>query len=140
MFETFDSHEQSLCSANDVVACTDRIGFEILILSRIYYLFWLLWQDVDSKVAGEKVYPRQTWNLISHVVSAFSNHEISLWCHRPMNATQADACMYHRDRTYLFGMYCMHCPVTSQANACRYCMGSKVLSLSWIYLYPSYFV
>jgi hypothetical protein len=36
-------------------------------------------------------------------------------------------------------MYCMHCPVTSQADACRYCMGSKVSSLSRIYLYFSYF-
>ncbi len=30
---------------------------------------------------------------------------------------------------------CMHRPVTSQADACTYCMGSKVSSLSWIYLY-----
>jgi hypothetical protein len=29
--------------------------------------------------------------------------------------------------------------MTSQANACRYCMGSKVSSLSQIYLYSSYF-
>ncbi len=35
---------------------------------------------------------------------------------------------------------CMHQPVTSQAYACTYCMGSKVSSLSWIYLYSSYFV
>ncbi len=34
---------------------------------------------------------------------------------------------------------CMHRPVTSQANTCTYCMGSKVLSLSRIYLYSSYF-
>ncbi len=56
-----------------------------------------------------------------------------------MHATQADACMYYRDRTYLYGMNCMHCPVTSQSDACRYCMGSKVSSLSQIYLYFSYF-
>jgi len=30
---------------------------------------------------------------------------------------------------------CMHWPVTSQADACTYCMGSKVSSLSQIYLY-----
>ncbi len=30
-------------------------------------------------------------------------------------------------------------PVTSQADACTYCMGSKVSSLSQIYLYSSYF-
>jgi len=35
---------------------------------------------------------------------------------------------------------CMHQPVMSQANACTYCMGSKVSSLSRIYLYSSYFV
>jgi hypothetical protein len=37
----------------------------------------------------------------------------------------------------------MHWPVTSWAvhmvAACTYCMGSKVLSLSQIYLYSSYF-
>jgi len=34
---------------------------------------------------------------------------------------------------------CMHWPVTSQADACTYNMGSKVSSLSRIYLYSSYF-
>ncbi len=34
---------------------------------------------------------------------------------------------------------CMHQPVTSQADACTNCMGFKVSSLSWIYLYSSYF-
>jgi hypothetical protein len=29
--------------------------------------------------------------------------------------------------------------MTSQADACRYCTGSKVSSLSWIYIYSSYF-
>ncbi len=29
--------------------------------------------------------------------------------------------------------------VMSQAKACTYCMGSKVSSLSWMYLYSSYF-
>jgi len=33
----------------------------------------------------------------------------------------------------------MHWPVTSQADAYTYCMGSKVSSLYWIYLYSSYF-
>jgi hypothetical protein len=33
----------------------------------------------------------------------------------------------------------MHRPVTSQADACIYCMGSKVSSLSQIYLYSIYF-
>jgi len=92
-----------------------------------------------TKVAGVKVYPRQTWNFRSHAVSACSNHMIGPWCHRLMHVTQADACMYHRDWTCLYGMYCMHCPVKSQADACRYCMGSKVSSLSRIYLYSSYF-
>ncbi len=34
------------------------------------------------KVAGVKVYLRQTWNFRSRAVSAC----ISLWCHRPMHA------------------------------------------------------
>ncbi len=33
----------------------------------------------------------------------------------------------------------MHRPVTSKADACTYCMGSKVSNLSWIYLHSSYF-
>jgi hypothetical protein len=33
----------------------------------------------------------------------------------------------------------MHKPVMSQADACTYCIGSKVSSLSRIYLYSSYF-
>jgi hypothetical protein len=75
------------------------------------------------KVAGVKVYPRQTWNFRSHAVTACSNHVVSLWRHRPMHAPQAN---------------CMHCPMTSQADACRYCMGSKGSSLSQICLYFSY--
>jgi hypothetical protein len=34
---------------------------------------------------------------------------------------------------------CMYWPLTSQADACIYCMGSKVSGLSRIYLYSSYF-
>jgi hypothetical protein len=34
---------------------------------------------------------------------------------------------------------CMHWPVMSQANACTYCMGSKVSSLSRINLCSNYF-
>jgi hypothetical protein len=34
---------------------------------------------------------------------------------------------------------CMHQPVTLWADACTYCMGSKVSSLSRIYLYSGYF-
>jgi hypothetical protein len=35
---------------------------------------------------------------------------------------------------------CMHWPVMSQADACTYCIRSKVSRLSRIYLYSSYFV
>ncbi len=49
-----------------------------------------------GKVAGVKVYPRQTWNFRSHAVSAC----IGLWCHsRCMNLT--GLCMH------LIGL-CMH--------------------------------
>jgi hypothetical protein len=47
-------------------------------------------------------------------------------------------CM-HRPVTS-WGNTWMHLPVTSQADACTYCMGSKVSSFSRIYLYTSYFV
>jgi len=34
-------------------------------------------------------------------------------------------------------MYYMHCPMTSQGDACTYCMGSVVLISSRIYLTPA---
>jgi len=73
------------------------------------------------KVAGVKVYLRQTWNFRSHAVSAC----IGLWHHWLMHAP-------HR---LMHCMYCMHCPMTSQADVYSYCMGSGVLILFWIYLY-----
>ncbi len=44
-----------------------------------------------NKVAGVKVYPRQTWNFSSHVVIAC----ISLWHHRPMHACTACTAPWH---------------------------------------------
>jgi hypothetical protein len=82
----------------------------------------------DTKLAGVKVYLRQTRNFRAHAVSAC----IGLWCHGAMH--EVCACI---------SLWCMHQPVMSQAHhmvaACTYCMGSKVSSLSRIYLYPSYF-
>ncbi len=43
----------------------------------------------------------------------------------------ADACT---SQAYVC-MYCMHCPMMSQVDACSYCMGSVVLISSGIYLY-----
>ncbi len=74
-----------------------------------------------TKVAGVKVYQRQTWNFRFHAVSAC----IGLWHHRPMHAP-------HR---LMHACYWRHCPITSQVDACSYCMGSVVLILSRIYLY-----
>jgi len=45
--------------------------------------------------------------------------------------SQANACT---SQAYAC-MYCMHCPMTSQANADSYCMSSVVLILCQIYLY-----
>jgi hypothetical protein len=47
-------------------------------------------------------------------------------------------CM-HQPVTSWGNVRCMHWPVMSQANACTYCLGSKVSSLSQTYLYSSYF-
>ncbi len=66
------------------------------------------------------LHPRQTWNFRSLAVSACN----SLWHHRLMYAPHRHACMY-----------CMYCSMTSQANACSYCMGSAVLISCQIYLY-----
>jgi hypothetical protein len=52
--------------------------------------------------------------------------------------SQANACTYCIAQVNAC-TYCMHCPMTSQANACSYCMGSVVLISSRIYLYSSYF-
>ncbi len=80
------------------------------------------------KVAGVKVYTRQTWNFRAHAVSPC----IGLWRHGSMHAVCTCICLW-----------CMHQPVTSYADhvfaPCTYCMGFKVSSLSQIYLYSSYF-
>jgi len=45
---------------------------------------------ICDKVAGVKVYPRQTWNFRSHAVSAC----IDLWHHRLMHADTARALLF----------------------------------------------
>ncbi len=40
-----------------------------------------LWPHSPPKVAGVKVYPRETWNFWSHAVSACSNHVTGPWYH-----------------------------------------------------------
>ncbi len=75
------------------------------------------WNEFFCKVAGVKVYPRQTWNFMSHAVSTC----ISLWCHsllhaphRHMHACTACNAPWHLRPTYA---------VTAWAQ------------LFWIYLY-----
>ncbi len=89
----------------------------------IYELILVLYKD---KVAGVKVYPRQTWIFRAHAVSAC----IGLWFHGAMHAVHA-----------CIGLWCIHQPVMSWAAhiiaACTYCMGFTVSSLSWIYLTPA---
>ncbi len=50
------------------------------------------------KVAGMKVYPRQTWNFRSHAVSAcigLWHHRLMHACHRPMHACTACIAPWH---------------------------------------------
>ncbi len=100
----------------------------------VYALKW-----IKSKAAGVKVYPRQTWNFRAHAVSAC----ISLWRHKTMHAVHAKETSPISMVHACICLCCMHQPVTSRADhmvaACTYCMGSKVSSLSRIYLYSSYF-
>jgi hypothetical protein len=59
--------------------------------------------------------------------------------HRPVTSwgNACSTCIHqpvmHRDHSVYYNLYA----VTSQANACTYCMGSKVSSLSRIYLSPT---
>ncbi len=91
-----------------------------------------------GKIAAVKVYLRQTWNFRAHAVPAC----IGLCCHGAMHAVHAIeiSLMVH---AWIY-LCCMHQPVTSRADhvvdACTYCMGSKVSSLSRIYLYSSHLV
>jgi hypothetical protein len=69
-------------------------------LKTVVFLHWCL-----IKVAGVKVYPRQTCNFRFHAVSACSNHVIGLWCHRPMHALTACIAPWHH-RLILHGFFC----------------------------------
>ncbi len=71
--------------------------------------------NLMAKVAGVKVYLRQTWNFKSHAESACSNYVIGLWHHRLMHGLTACITPWHR-RPILHGLCCKHCPMTSQAN------------------------
>ncbi len=51
-------------------------------MAKQFRCFYFVFALVQHKVAGVKVYLRQTWNFRSHAVSAC----IGLWCHRPMLA------------------------------------------------------
>jgi len=96
-----------------------------------------------TKVAGVKIYLRQTWNFRSHAVSACRNHVIALWRHRPMHAVSAcSKCMQQpcycpvtsqADASSKCMQQPCYCPVASQADACSYCMGSIVSISSLIY-------
>jgi hypothetical protein len=82
----------------------------------------------DLKVAGGKG--------ISETKSKQQNpcSKASNYMYRPVMSwgNEYSACMHWPE------MY-MHRPVTTQADACTYCMGFKLSSLSPIYLYSSYF-
>jgi len=69
--------------------------------------------SIDGKVAGVKVYPRQTWNFRSLAVSAcigLWHHRlmhartacIASWCHRPMHAVTALARLFWFHLRYTF--------------------------------------
>ncbi len=79
-------------------------------------------QLFKAKVAGGKCISKTK----SKQQSPCSN-----FMHRPV-VSMGNTCMY-------WPVTCTHRHVISQADVCTYCMGSKVSSLSQIYLYSSYF-
>jgi hypothetical protein len=81
---------------------------------------WVLTKNL--KVAGDKG------------ISETKSKQQSNCMHQPVTSW-GNACSTCMDKP----VRCMHWPVMSQADACTYCMGSKVSSLSLIYLYSSYF-
>ncbi len=100
------------------------------------YEFWLFLVEASTndviislvrifhpvKVAGVKVYPRQTWNFRSHAVSAC----ISLWHHRLMHAPYK---LMHACTAYI-APWChrlMHA-VTSWTLLFWFCLGSTFIS------------
>ncbi len=95
-------------------------GSACIIFMCILQSLWS-WLILLTKQLEIKVYPRLNQNNRAHAVTAC----IGLCCHGAMHAVHA--CI-------------MHWPVMSQADACTYCIRSKVSSLSRIYLYSSYFV
>jgi hypothetical protein len=87
-----------------------------------------------------KTWPKQLLGSLSLVLPGISEMKskqqrpCSNCIHQPVMSWEnaCSTCMHKP-------LSCMHRPVMSQDNACTYCMGSKVSSLSWIYLNSSYF-
>ncbi len=98
-------------------------GVLLLIRAEVIAVIWH--QSYESKVAGGKVIS-ETKSKQQSPCRNFMPRPVTSW------GNACNACIYKPVR-------CMHQPVTSQADACTYCKGSKVSSLSWIYLYSSYF-
>ncbi len=87
--------------------------------------------SVCSKVAGVKVYLRRNWNNGAHAVTAC----IGLWRHGPQWAHTTEIGLMKIKNVHVVPFLSPlwlwhHGPIT-----CTYCMGSKVLSLSRVYLY-----
>ena len=104
--------------------------------------------DSCFKVAGVKVYHRQTWNFRSHAVSAC----IGLWCHRLMHAphrfmhacTACIATWHHRlmhavTAWALLFWFCLRCTFTSSYFVKKWpttdLYGSNKQSYSCLYTY-----
>ncbi len=108
--ESLQNRLLKVCYVPATSASLPRVNFFFSFLA--VYILRCLW-----------VYLRQ--NNRAHALTACIGLETS-W------GNACSTCMYKPVR-------CMHWPVMSQSNVCTYCMGSKVSSLSQIYLYSSYF-
>jgi hypothetical protein len=103
---------------------------------------------LSINVAGStKIHYRCLWLNSWWIVTYQSNWSTGISKTKSKQQNPCSSCMHRPVMSWGNACtYCMHCSVmcmhwtvTSQTAACTYCTGSKVSSLSRIYLYSSYF-
>ncbi len=106
-----------------------------LVVLKFYSTVGVYSDDTSKNACHRHLRDKVAWDKGKSEPKSKQQSPCSNCMHRPVTSwgNACSTCMHKPVR-------CMCQSVTSQADACTYCMGSKVSSLSWIYLYSSYFV
>ncbi len=101
--------------------CRDTNVYNIDVCGREIGWLQSSWCKGISETKSKQQSPCSNW--MRQPVTSCGN-ACSMCIHQPV---------MHRDCRVYYNLYAL----TSKADACTYCMGSKVSSLSWIYLSPA---